>query len=282
MFDLPEPQRYRLRRPPLVLALVQVQFPIVGRLQELAAITPVQEALRPWFPYMERVQLNQFTLAIGPAGPPQAAQAEASVAWKFSDDAGWTFIVEPSSASLSVGPTYDSVEEFADRLTSVFRALRDNAGAPRCDRLGVRYVDVVEVPPGDPGAWARWFRAELAGWVGTPMFTDDTALDGSLAQTSLRSPAVGPLSASPHQVQAIVRHGIVPPGTVIPGANIVPLPPVQAASFILDMDIFTVGPQPFEPDRLIEEFRSFHGQIDRFFRWSLSPEGETHFGVFTP
>jgi uncharacterized protein (TIGR04255 family) len=57
------------------------------------------------------------------------------------------------------------------------------------------------------------------------------------------------------------------------------LEPLAVPSFILDIDIFSAGPQPFDAPSLATQFRAYHSEIDRFFRWSLAPDGEARFGV---
>ena len=278
MFDLPDPGSYRLTRAPLVLAAVQVQFPLIGRLQELAGITPVQEAIRDVFPYMERQQTSQLTLAFGPAGPVQPPAAEATVSWKFTDDAGWAALVEPGSATLVVGREYTHVDDFQLRFDRILLALRDAAQVPRCDRIGVRYINVAQIAPGDT-TWAQWFRPELAGWIATDIFEPATTVASSISQTSLVAPGTGQLTSAPHQVQAIVRHGLLPQGTTIPVSSLAPLEPLSLPSFILDIDGFIVGPQPFRVELLQQQFLGLHEQIDRFFYWSLAEPGLQHFGI---
>ena len=73
-----------------------------------------------------------------------------------------------------------------------------------------------------------------------------------------------------------MRHGAVPANTELPG-----IPPLRIAepSYFLDLDVYSVGPQPFEPAAILEQFSIFHRQIDRFFYWSLTEEGLEHFGI---
>lgn len=275
MFNLPSPGPYRLERLPLVLALVQIQYPIVGRLQDLAGITPVQEALAGIYPYMERVQVNQIALAIGASGPVQPPAAQATVSWKFTDDSGWTAIVEPGSSSLSVGGTYTDIGEFARRVRDLLAALHQAVGVIRCDRLGVRFINIAQISPGD--RWTHWFRPELTGWIGTNILAETARLESSISQTILRGRGVGVLPQTPHETQAIVRHGVLPPGTAIPVATLMPLEPLATTGFILDIDTFIAGPQTFDIKQLHEQFIGLHDQINRFFRWCLAEEGVTHF-----
>lgn len=278
MFNLSHPGRYRLQRPPLALSVVQVQYPLVGRLQELAGITPVQEALRETFPYMERIQVNQFTFAFGQGGPTQSPSPEATVSWKFTDDAGWTALIEPGSASISVGPTYETVDEFADRFERLVTALAQFAAVGRADRLGLRYINLAAIAPGNQ-EWVQWFRRELAGWIATDVFQEGTIVEQSISQTAVRGHGVADLVDVPHDIQAMIRHGIIPAGTGIPVSSVAPLQPITVPSFILDMDMFISGPQRFDPATLRRQFDGLHDQIDRFFYWSLADAGRQHFGV---
>jgi uncharacterized protein (TIGR04255 family) len=57
--------------------------------------------------------------------------------------------------------------------------------------------------------------------------------------------------------------------------------PAQTTSsaFLLDIDLFVDGHQPFEADELSRQITMLHDQIDRFFRWALAPAGEEYFGL---
>jgi uncharacterized protein (TIGR04255 family) len=97
-----------------------------------------------------------------------------------------------------------------------------------------------------------------------------------MAQAQLAVNPTGDLADVPTPIGAIVRHGSVPEGTVIPG---IPEVRVEAASYLLDLDVFTSSSQEFSPTKLREQFLRLHDQIDRFFYWSLSTEGGAHFDL---
>jgi uncharacterized protein (TIGR04255 family) len=279
VFDLPDPEPYRLERPPLAIAVAQVNFPLLGRLQELSGITAVQEALRPAFPYMERVQGAQLQLGIRGEGQLESVQAATGMAWKFTDDNGWTAMVEPGSASLAVGPTYGSIEEMASRWDLLLTALAAVPGMVRCDRIGVRYVNVADVVQGADHTWPRWFRPELMGWPTLDIFSEETVLSSTITQTVLNARPVDRLAVMPYNVQGLIRNGVIPPGTIIPVTTIPAPQPLQTAAILLDVDLFVVGRQPFSPQDQLSQFRLLHSQIDAFFFWSLADEGKRHFGL---
>jgi uncharacterized protein (TIGR04255 family) len=281
MFNLPQPRPYRMERPPLAQAVVQVRFPLVARASTLEGIAAFQERLRGSFPYLEQVQQHQLNVLLGPTGPSSSPATTMSTIWKFSNDQGWILALEAGSATLAVGAAYESVADLAERLSQVASALVDTLDVQRCDRIGVRYVDLMELddPTGEDWRWTEWFRPELRGWLGNEILGEDTMLFAHLTQSQLTSPPTGVFAGGPGPINGIVRHGIVPPGTAIP---ITPLaPPLQLTEtrFLLDQDFFIEAHQAFDVDRLVDQFRRLHSEIESFFRWALTASGEQHFGV---
>ena len=275
MFGLDPAPRYRLSRPPLSQAFGQVRYPVRAKLPSLEGIAPVQERLEHLFPYMNPQQMQQVSLLIGPAGP-AAAGGQTSQSWHFNDDGGWSLTMSADAATLAVGPEYGEFGEFSDRFGTVLTALNEGAGITRVERLGIRYVNIAEVPPGDPDAWRKWFRSELTGWSATPTIADGTRLLTSITQTQLAAPATGELSGPPVDIQAMVRHGYIPANALVPG--VLPRQP-QSPAFLLDIDMFVEAPQPFNAEELSRQLTMLHAQIDRFFYWSMSPDGAQYFGV---
>jgi uncharacterized protein (TIGR04255 family) len=273
LFEIPEPPSYTLTSAPLAQALAQIRFPLIADFETMAGIAPLQNELRDALPYMEQEKVQELSFVVGPAGPAAGGAAE-SITWKLTNDQGYLATIGAGSASLSIGTDYTNVGDFAGALRRVLDALAV-VHVPRCDRLGVRYLSLAEDLPGDQGAWRRWFRPEILGWVGSEVPAAGS-LANSMAQVQLSQPAVGDLKGPPGDVQAVVRHGVVPRGTLVPG---VPPITVEATSYLLDLDVFAVGHQRFDSEAVLEQFALFHAQIDRFFYWSLTEEGGEHFGL---
>jgi len=266
MLSVEPAPRYRMTAAPLVQAVVQVNFPIVPRLQTLEGIAPLQERLSDLLPYLNQQVVQEVSLMVGPAGPaiPNAQSATINI---FTDDAGWTLQVAVGSATLFVdGEHYCGVEDFRVRLERVWDALHDGVDVRRCDRLGVRYLDIIEAVGTE---WASWFRPEVVG-LGHPALSGST-LASTLTETRLRADP----SEFDGQIEGVIRHGVVPPGSVIQG---VPPRPVANPSFLFDMDIFTATPEPFETRRLAEQFTALHAELEKVFYWSVTDNGREHFG----
>lgn len=275
MFELESPGRYRLARAPLAQALAQVRFPLIAHLQSLAGVAPVQDRLRELFPYMEQQRVQEFALQVGPGASLARPEVETSTTWEFTDDDGRLLVLAAGSATLSVGEQYEGVEDFSDRFRQILDALGTVEGLRRCDRLGVRYLSLAEPPPADADAWARWFRPQLTGWAASGIVATDAHVIGSITQTQLSCPPVADLAVCPGDVTGVVRHGFVGPSTVVPG-----VPPIvtEHAAYFLDLDLFVAVPQRYDLDRLVAQFLALHGQIDRFFKWTLTDDGREYFG----
>lgn len=272
MLSLPDPPRFGMKSVPLAQALVQVNFPVLPRLETLAGVAPLQDALADLFPYMNRNRIQQVSLLIGPAGPAAPETAESWVN-EFSDDDGWTLSVTATSAVLAVGSDYAGVQDFARRFSAACEALRDAARVRRCDRIGVRYLDVIRTSGSDE--WASWLRPEVVG-LAHPSIAPRDQLTASLTETRLQRPASGVFAwASNVPVQGIVRHGLVPGGAVLAG---VPPRPIEEPSFVLDMDMFMASAQTFDPKALTEQYLDLHTEIERIFHWVLTEDGKEHFG----
>jgi uncharacterized protein (TIGR04255 family) len=274
MFELEQPRRYRLARPPLVEALVDIRYPVRPALQSVEGIAPIQARLEAFFPYMTQEQVQQIQMQIGPGIQPAVGTSTDRI-WRFTDDLGWVIVVAPDRATLAVGAQYERFSDFADRFRELLVALRE-AGVNRCDRLGLKYLDVAPIPEGEDG-WRTWFRPELTGWVTTDILSDDATLFTSINQTQLSAPAMGDLATAPADIVALLKHGLVPPGSI--ASTLTPIQPFETAAFLLDIDIFVAAQQPFEPERLVHQATAFHDQMDRFFYWALADDGKTYFGL---
>ena len=275
MLQRPAPPAFRLRHAPLMQALAQVQFPQVARLESLAGIAPIQDQLQDFFPYMQQQSVQGLSVVMGPGGMtvPEASQ---SIVTQFTDDDGWTLSIASGSMTLSVGAAgYDGVDRFAERWLEVLRVLAQATGVRRADRLGVRYIDVVEIPPQDPSAWTRWFQPELVGWPRPDLLAEDANLLASITESRVSRDLTGPLDWASGAVQTVIRHGLVPAGTVIPAS---PPQTLQAKSFLLDLDLFFMVQQPWDSDAICDQYRALHAEIEKFFFWSLTSAGLEHLG----
>ncbi|MHB8189644.1 MAG: TIGR04255 family protein [Ferrimicrobium sp.] len=275
MFGLDAVPRYRLARPPLVQAFGQVRFPVRAKLPTLEGVAPVQQRLDSLFPYMRKQQMQQVSLLVGPAGA-ASAQSQPAQTWHFSDDIGWSLTLSADTATLGVGSQYGEFSEFSDRFQAVLSTLAEDVGVTRADRLGIRYINIAEVLPGNSEPWHSWFRPEMTGWVATDIIGEGTQLVTSITQSQFSAQAPGGPGGPQINIQAFVRHGLIPANTMVPG--VLPVQPPGPA-FFLDIDLFVEFPQPFDAEELSRQLTMLHDQIDRFFFWTITQQGAKHFGL---
>lgn len=276
MLTLPDPPRFHLTQAPLAQALVQINYPLVARLDSLAGLAPVQEQLSDAYPYMQQQQVSEINVLVGPGGAAPATTSSSTVT-TFNDDEGWQVAVGVGSTTLSVGAAYAGVEDFAQRLRDLCKVLGETAGLRRADRLGVRYLDVVPIDPSGSDGWTTWFRPEIVGLVRPDLLGDATLL-ATVTETRLtRAPRDARPGWSSSSVQALIRHGVLPANSVLPGVP--PQQPLPTPSFVLDFDLFVVGSQVFQADTVAEQYRALHREIERVFYWTLTEQGARRFGL---
>jgi len=147
MFSLNTPVKYHLSNSPLVQVIAQVRFPLIARLQTLSGVVDLQENLRPVFPFMERREVATLAMTIGGVAASPLEQ-EPSTSWLFTNESGWELAVDAGSATLTAKSNYQGFDDLYELLESVITALADE-GLRRCDRLGLRFINVAELDVND-------------------------------------------------------------------------------------------------------------------------------------
>jgi uncharacterized protein (TIGR04255 family) len=274
MFDLGHVGLYRLQRPPLAQALAQVRFPLVAKLQTFEGVSPLQDALQDEYPYMDKVVETGMAISIGQ--PAAALQTETTNSWHFKDDEDRLIVLSPNSLTLSVGKQYEGFNEFRDRFDRVLDILKQTFSIRRCVQVGTRYVNIIDDTGAEIDHWKTIFETDLVGWPASEIVHGDTRLQASVSQIQLVSPPTNALADFPADVQAVIRHGIAPENSIVPG-----IPPIQLPNraFFLDIDMFIAANQEFHTSEITGQLRTMHSQIAKFFHWSLTDEGKNHFSL---
>ncbi len=78
----------------------------------------------------------------------------------------------------------------------------------------------------------------------------------AITQTQLACEASGELAGLPAEAQAIVRHGLIPANTAVPG--LAPAAPPRSMAYLLDIDVYEEAPQEFDPAELSKQVTAFH------------------------
>jgi len=251
----PLPAEVPLTDAPLVRVIAQLRFPTILAIEQRDFVTPFQEAIRRTYGVLRQEQTQEVVLA--PAG---VARAKPQVAWRFTDAEGhWRVSLTPEFLALET-TRYKSRSDFVHRLKSLAEALGTHIDPSQIDRLGVRYIDRITGNAVDD--IAKLVRAEVRGITGT----------------IAAGHAVHALSESMFELpdaRLLARWGRLPPGaTVDPAA----LEPVEEKSWILDLDMFSAAPMPFDVDQIVSEVRQYAERIYSVFRWAVTDEFLLRYG----
>lgn len=247
----PPPAEVHLAKAPLEWVIALVRFPMVMEIERPEFLATFQASLRAKYPIgiTETVQDLAITT---PAPPPKRV-------WRFSDEQGSRVSLAQDFIALETR-SYQSRSDFIARFREVLEAIPAAGRPPRADQLGVRYVDRLR---GDAlRDIATLVRPEIAG----------------IASTEARRGCRHAFSDNSFQVGddvLVARWGLLPKATTIDPAVMEPLP---EPSWLLDLDMVSQQPMPFEPAAIAERAQAFATRIYTFFRWAITPEFLTRFG----
>ncbi len=156
----PPPPEVALPDAPLVSVLAQVRFPTLLAVRSADRIIGFQDLIRARYPHLERQDIP--TLIIG-AGVPSGPIGEATVHWRFADEAGswkWRITLSQDFVSLETR-AYESRKNFLERLEEIIQALEATLAPTHMTRFGIRYIDQIK---GEPmSRIAKLLRSEVMG-----------------------------------------------------------------------------------------------------------------------
>jgi uncharacterized protein (TIGR04255 family) len=244
-----------LRNAPLVRVIAQVRFPLLLGVEQRAFVAPFQEAIRADYPVLEQEQIQ--TVLVSSDG---TTTTQRSIAWRFEDMMRhWRVSLAPEFLALDT-TAYTSRSEFFARLHKVLLALDEHVGPKLLGRLGVRYIDRIS---GDAlNEIEKLVRPEVRG----------------IAGTAVSEHALHTLTESMFAFQGtrlVTRWGLLPAEATVDPAVIEPL---DEASWILDVDMFSAEAAPFHVERVVSDARHFAERIYTVFRWVVTDDFLRRYG----
>jgi uncharacterized protein (TIGR04255 family) len=253
--------RQRLQATPLVHVLAQVRFSHVFELaKRIPDIKTKLEAAD--FPRYQESQIQNI-IVIGQGEP--AAKIELAERWDFLNATKTRGVVLTPDFVLLHTNLYDTFEQFADTLQNVVDIVGAAAGAPFVERVGLRYVDLIQ--PRESETSGHYLKA---GLVGYPV-DEIPALGGtlSLSRTETRIVTkIGQLS-----IRCFQRNdGTFLPPDLVPTVLEYPtvLPPGVVLT-ILDIDHSAATGFPFNRSQIMDLFAELHDGTDIAFRGAVTP-----------
>ena len=247
-----------LPRAPLARVIAQARFPPILAIRDPDKVGVLQEALRETYPNLSQDQVHSIELA-----GDQTPNVRQGLIWRLADqekDARWRVSLGVDFVALETS-SYDSRNDFLDRLRAVVSAVEQAFKPASASRLGLRYIDRLT-----DEAVERiddLIHPEVLGIIQPPENLHP-ALRESLIHLMTEAQFLAQDGA---RVQG--RWGQLPKNaTYDPHA----LEPVAKPSWVLDLDMFTTESLPFASEELLTTAMGFAECLYSLFRQMVTEE----------
>ena len=247
-----------LPRAPLARVITQVRFPPILAIRDPDKVAVLQEELRETYPNLSQDQVHSIELTGG-----QTPNVRQGLIWRLSDgekDARWRVSLGVDFVALETS-SYDSRDDFLDRLRAVVSAVEHALKPASASRIGLRYIDrLVDEAVGRIG---ELVLPEVLGII-QPPGNPHPVLGESVIHLMTEAQFLAQDGA---RVQG--RWGQLPANaTYDPDA----LEPVAKPSWVLDLDMFTTDSQPFASDELLTTATGFAKCLYWLFRQMVTED----------
>lgn len=200
-----------------------------------------------------------LALVVGPQGV--QPQEKGPRLHRFASADGFGVTLAPDFLALE-SRTYANFDEFADRLAILLATVAEIYSPPEVTRIGLRFVNELRLPTGDPANDARQaIRGELLG-IGA----------GDVASSVVRSEQIVQLDLG-NGNSMYVRHGLAPGGTTVEspfgqadGATL------QQPFYLVDIDAFRAEALPFDAAAARERAGELNDDARTFFAWAVNED----------
>jgi uncharacterized protein (TIGR04255 family) len=276
----------RLRNAPLVHVLAQAVFPPVLNWKD--RVSDLQDRLIDLgFPRTRREDVAELAFSFGMppgavspgadagpqgegAAPGAGIRQSVTSHWEFAERFQRTAFVLSESSFVLHTTAYSTVEPFLDLFRRGLEALRGSMKVTLVERLGLRYIDLVQPDPGQP--FSEYVHPGLLGYP----FRESPELEatgGGFATQSVATTPKGTLA---------IRSAVVPPGQYLPpdlnpGSLLRPEHvDLARPGLAVDFDHFTVfsGPRialDFDPMTIVSHMDQLHTTVRSAFDVIATP-----------
>jgi len=232
----------RLTKAPIVYALCHIQFAPVLKMRDY--VPDIQDRLRETHENFDEEQITGILMAGGSAAP----SVQVETRWRFDNASRQSGYILQNSSLLYHTTSYTDFEDFVPEVTRGLSAVAPVAKIQRLQRVGLRYIDLIEgtndVPVDD------FIHPQLLGFgrelgsvnehLSQYIFTGKTGM-GTLVLRVTRG-----------------RHGAPLPPDLLPLVlKPVRTPPKSKATIFFDTDHFVKDPQtvPSELESLVRDLK---------------------------
>ena len=256
--DLPPVEEVHLPHAPLVRVLAQVRFPAILAIRNVDHIAEWQGKLRDTYPHLRKEEVHSIEL-----GGDQDPKVDRDRIWRLADkeqDEDWRVSLGVDFVALET-TAYERRADFLKRLGDVIAAVEQTITPAAANRLGVRYVDRLTDEAVD--RIGDLVRPEVLSII-QPSGNGRPELRNSIASLMTQAEFLAP---DGNGIQG--RWGRLPAGATYDHGS---LEPFHEPSWILDLDMFTTKPQPFESEKLLTTATGFAESLYRLFRHMVKDE----------
>ena len=251
-------QEVPLPRAPLARVIAQARFPPILAIRDPDKVAVLQEALRETYPNLSQDQVHSIELTGG-----QTPNVRQGLIWRLADrekDAPWRVSLGVDFVALETS-SYDSRDDFLDRMRAVVSAVEQAFEPASVSRLGLRYIGRLTGEAAD--RVGDLIRPGILGII-QPPGNPDPALGESVIHLITEAQFMAQGGA---RIQG--RWGQLPKNaTYDPDA----LEPVAKPSWVLDLDMFTTESQPFSSEELLTTSTGFAKCLYWLFRQMVTEE----------
>jgi uncharacterized protein (TIGR04255 family) len=241
---------FHLEKAPIVEAIITID---IGPLSDdlLAAVDAASTAIREDYPESEPMKHMKFQFEIGPGAPtlPQQPAPQDFGRKHVSSDKRQLVVFRRDGFSFSRLPPYQKWEDFRDEAKRLWSVYRSATGQVQIVRFGLRYINRVNIPIGQPQSQFLKLYAELPNNPdGSPRVMNSLYLRADSMLTE------------------------IPGGSLIIQQAKLPPEQKEAAALSLDFDISVTPPVAATEENVWETLEIARRVKNQLFRDSLTPQ----------
>ena len=236
------------KRPFLTSVIARVDFPSPIAQLERQLPKVLSETVTKAFPIAEPRPAFTQELQIRPAGDVQQQRSEYTE-WRFhGQDREKTFTIVPRAVFVEykVYTSYEGLKnDFLGVLSRFFEFYKDTQGS----RLGLRYINNIELPDGDPLNWEQYLNKSMLSLFG--LYPDRQFISRAFHNLELNFDDFN------------LRYQFGMPNPDYPAR-------IRKKTYALDLDAYRQGPQDFAD--ISESLDKLHERIQEVFELSITHE----------
>lgn len=147
----------------LTNVIFRVDFPKIMEMDQTKKVPQLQERFKDIFPNFKEIPGGVIEYQLGLED--FAIKKEKRVAWEFSDKEGLKKVVITPETAILEYKKYSTFDDFLVDIKLVFDKLIELYQIKSCKRIGLRYINQITIPSGNPLDWNGYIHPSLSSVV---------------------------------------------------------------------------------------------------------------------